>query len=105
LLYNLLPTSPKKYYFLAVDESTSNKHLHLHMHKDKQLSNAHACAEAHTGRVKMKNQLGCIKIETDYTRPDQTSLTGTLKTDLNAGYPPADVMARHNQACLVLSGV
>jgi len=48
LLYNLLPTNPKKYYFLAVDESTSNKHLHLYMHKDTQLSNSHACAKAHT---------------------------------------------------------
>jgi len=53
----------------------------------------------------MENQLGCIKIETDYTRPDQTSLTGTLKIDLNAGNPPAEVMARHDQAYLVLFGV
>ena len=38
------------------------------------------------------------------TTPDQTSLTGTLETDLNAGNPPAEVMARHDQACLVFSG-
>jgi len=79
------------------------------MHKDMQPSNAHACAKAHIRRVKMENQSGCIKNETDYIRPDQTrpdqiSLTGTLKTHLNAGNPPAEVMARHDQACLVLSG-
>jgi hypothetical protein len=44
----------------------------------------------------------CLSVRRDGSSPEETSVTGTLTTDLNTGDETAPVAGRHDKTCLVL---